>query len=70
MKISPLAKLRPVITYTLEHRVSPKNVLEKAIAPAMVPISFTTTQLDKIMTAARSVPIQSRDAFLRLIASS
>jgi len=31
-------------------------------------ISFSTAQLDQIMTAARSLPIESRDAFLRLIA--
>ena len=31
-------------------------------------ISFTTAQLDQVMTAARSVPVESRDAFLRLIA--
>jgi hypothetical protein len=32
-------------------------------------ISFTTAQLDQIMTAARSLPVESRDAFLRLVAS-
>jgi hypothetical protein len=31
-------------------------------------ISSTTAQLDQIMTAARSLPVESRDAFLRLIA--
>ena len=31
-------------------------------------ISFTTAQLDQVMTAARSLPVESRDAFLRLIA--
>jgi len=31
-------------------------------------ISFTTAQLDTIMVAARGVPVESRDAFLRLIA--
>jgi hypothetical protein len=31
-------------------------------------ISFTTAQLDQIMTAARSLPVESRDAFLRLVA--
>ena len=31
-------------------------------------ISFTPAQLDKIMIAARSLPVESRDAFLRLIA--
>jgi len=43
----------------------PKDVLQRAIA---VPLSFTSAQLDKIMAAARSVPIESRDEFLRLIA--
>ena len=44
----------------------PKDVLQRAIA---VPLSFTSAQLDKIMmTAARSLPIESRDEFLRLIA--
>ena len=33
-----------------------------------MPLSFTSAQLDKIMAAARSVPIESRDEFLRLIA--
>jgi len=32
------------------------------------PVSFTPAQLDKVMTAARSLPVESRDAFLRLIA--
>jgi hypothetical protein len=32
------------------------------------PVSFSGAQLDKIMTAARSLPIEFRDAFLRLIA--
>ncbi len=31
-------------------------------------ISFTTAQLDQVMTAARSLPVESRDAFLRLVA--
>jgi hypothetical protein len=31
-------------------------------------ISFTTAQLDQVMTAARSLPVETRDAFLRLIA--
>jgi hypothetical protein len=64
----PHTKLRPVVTYTLEHRVSHDDVLRKAIAPAVVPVSFTPAQLDKVMTAARSLPLESRDAFLRLIA--
>jgi hypothetical protein len=34
----------------------------------MIPVSFSETQLDRIMTAARSLPVESRDAFLRLIA--
>ena len=33
-----------------------------------LPTSFTTVQLDKVMIAARSLPLESRDAFLRLIA--
>ena len=33
-----------------------------------LPTSFTTVQLDKVMIAARSLPVESRDAFLRLIA--
>jgi hypothetical protein len=37
-------------------------------APTVAPISFTGAQLDTIMAAARSLPIESRDAFLRLIA--
>jgi hypothetical protein len=36
-------------------------------SPTMA-VSFTSAQLDKVMTAARSLPIESRDAFLRLIA--
>jgi hypothetical protein len=65
----PHTKLRPILTYTLETApVSPKAVLQRATTPAVVPISFTSAQLDKIMAAARSVPIESRDAFLRLIA--
>jgi len=55
----PRAKLRPVVTYTLEHRVAPER---KAIAPAMVPVSFTPAQLDKAMAAARS---RSENATLR-----
>jgi hypothetical protein len=43
-------------------------VLQRAIAPAVVPISFTPSQLDKVMTAARSLPVESRDGFLSLIA--
>jgi hypothetical protein len=35
---------------------------------AKLPTSFTTAQLDKVMVAARSLPVESRDAFLRLIA--
>ncbi len=31
-------------------------------------ISFSTAQLDQVMTAARSLPVESRDAFLRLVA--
>jgi hypothetical protein len=31
-------------------------------------ISFSTAQLGQIMTAAHSLPVESRDAFLRLIA--
>jgi hypothetical protein len=34
----------------------------------VVPISFTSAQLDKVMLAARSLPMESRDEFLRLIA--
>ena len=33
-----------------------------------MPLSFTSAQLDKIMTAARNLPLESRDEFLRLIA--
>jgi hypothetical protein len=35
---------------------------------AKPPVSFTPAQLDKVMIAARSLPLESRDAFLRLIA--
>jgi hypothetical protein len=35
---------------------------------ALNPVSFTGAQLDQVMTAARSLPIESRDGFLRLIA--
>ena len=31
-------------------------------------ISFSTAQLDQIMAAARNLPVESRDAFLRLVA--
>jgi hypothetical protein len=37
------------------------------LRPAM-PVSFTPAQLDNVMTAARSLPVESRDAFLRLVA--
>jgi hypothetical protein len=32
-------------------------------------VSFSGERLDQIMTAARCVPLESRDAFLRLIAN-
>ena len=41
--------------------------LRTKLRPAM-PVSFTPAQLDKVMIAARSLPVESRDAFLRLIA--
>lgn len=35
---------------------------------AKLPVSFTPAKLAQVMTAARSLPVESRDAFLRLIA--
>jgi hypothetical protein len=38
-------------------------------SPAAGPSSRRPSAADKIMIAARSLPVESRDAFLRLIAS-
>jgi hypothetical protein len=46
-------KLRPVVSYTLDCDPLPGKATQ---IPRMIPISFSETQLDKVIVAARSLP--------------